>query len=1019
MSNGFSIDDILAEVERKRDTSSDSGNKTNKAELDEILSAKPAQPKSGAVPGVTEILAPPPKKPEKPAKPKKIKPEKPEKTKQEKPVKIKKEKPEKPEKPQFNTGDIVFRKAKIKSAGRGVPDVPPLPQPPAAAPPSVLPPPAPPSPPSERGAARGAKGMSVAVGSEQEKDDEKGFDFPKLEITQVLEAPKPAPMDEALKKRGEALLERDLSLETPTEQIDALNPYDILMSADGGFDNDKTGDEFVSLLSGDTKGIADGDLKELAAQIRNAEEAGEDKTPTAEVVKTYTPASKPQAAPVPAADSHLSEKEKRSNTALISSLNKALKKKRDSDVDAYRTLSITKPGEKPAENPVTHGLNIDYKKQILTDTSLTLGEQHIPQIAEQKMSDLAGKRKRKIRDFVLEDIEDEKDIITLREEEDVPADEYDDYDTSGQIWKDLCETHKGLKIRFVILFLLTAFACLLAFTNDAGIHMAYEILGIDASFLDKRFDTAGFLYLNLGLGVLGALACSTVITGGFSKLFSGKGDCDSLCAVSASACILCVVPMLNAASFLKQGYANIFVAVGLCGLFFNTTGKLMMMARAKRNFNFVSGDSAKHYAEIIEDEQVSRAFTKGVLYELPVLCTMRKTEFLSDFLRNSYCNDKADHLSRFLTPAAFAAAAVVGLVSLFVPYSGDSSLLAGNIFWALTAATGTLCLLSPLSIMFLVNNPLLRASKSLSKKDAVVLGYNAAERFSKVNSVLVDASSLFPGGSVDFKLIKRCQPPNSLAPYAIDDALITAASLAIKSGSILTPMFYDVVAGKSEMLYNIDNCIYEVNMGISGWMGNKRIMLGNREQMKHHGMRVPDLKKEQQYTRKYGDVVYLASGGETLAMLFLKIVPNEQIKRSLQALQKQGVSIIVRTRDSLVTVNSLAENFDLAPESLRVIPFDLHAKFDDCTKYSSRGDGSVACSGTFSSFAGALITAKKVMHSIILSSSSVFTGLFLAVVLSMIFAIFGGSAAFTSTNILLYNGFFFLAMMLMQGVKRY
>jgi Cu+-exporting ATPase len=189
--------------------------------------------------------------------------------------------------------------------------------------------------------------------------------------------------------------------------------------------------------------------------------------------------------------------------------------------------------------------------------------------------------------------------------------------------------------------------------------------------------------------------------------------------------------------------------------------------------------------------------------------------------------------------------------------------------------------------------------------------------------------------------------------------------------------------------------------------------------MKHHGIKVPDFKKEEQYSKKFGDVVYLAAGGETIAMFFLKIVPNEKIKRSLQLLQKQGVAIIVRTRDSLVTTNSLAEAFELAPERLRVIPFDLHGKFDDCTKYASRGDGNVACSGTFSSFAGALITAKKVMHSILLSSSSLFTGLFLAVILSVIFTVFGGGALFSPTGIIIYNGFFFLAMLLMQGVRRY
>jgi len=1072
MSKDYSIDDILAEVANKR-----GGSTSKDADIDDILSKKPTvRVNDDALPlGVTEILnmpikpiAAPISEPEPaPLVPEPI-PEKPKKQKPEKPVKIEKPKPEKPVKtekpeklkPEKSEKPIKAEKPKppvIKdlSMTEELWDKPPTAKTlkrekrkekqgevffkKAAVPPKLVideaPPPVPePTPPPDGGTPVVGdavpsvplneplnKGAAISIGGDSDSE----FEFPRLEITQVLEKLKPAPIDEALKKRDEALLERDMALEQPLEQIDALNPYDMLEPAsdENNDSNGENNEKFVSQLSGDTKGIADGDLKELAEKsIITSNE------PTAEVVKTYIPSNAPPPDLItasileassgdtpPATAGHLNEKARRSNTALIESLNKALKERRDSDVDAYRTLTDVGDGApgvpQDSPPPVTHGLNIDYKKQVLTDTSLALTE-HQPQLIEQKMKELKGKRKRKIRDFVLEDIEGEEQGEMTADDDS----EYEDLDTAGQIWSDLCATHKDLRFRFIILFVITVFACIVAVGNDLGIMNA-NILGINMYFLDKIYEPKGFLYLNLFLGIIGVLTCTSVVKRGFAKLFTGKADCDSLCAVPAVASVLCVVPMLNATGYLQKGNVNIFVAAGLAGLLFNTTGKLMMMARAKRNFSFISGDNPKYFAELIRDEQVARAFTKGVMHELPVLCTMRKTEFLADFLKNSYCDDKADQLCRYLVPAAFAAALTVGLGSLILPY--ENTQLGGNIFWALTAATATLCALSPLSIMFLVNNPLLRASKALAKNDAVVLGYNSAERFSKTNSVLIDAQALFPAGSVDFRNLKRCQQPNSLAGFAIDDAIITAASLAIKSGSILTSMFYDMIAGKSEMLYPIDNCIYEVNMGISGWMGNKRVMLGNRDQMKHHGIKVPDQKKEDEYSKKFGEVVYLASGGETVAMFFLKIVPNPQIRRSLQALQRQGTSIIVRTRDSLVTAHSLAEAYGLKPENLRIIPFDLHAKFDDCTKYSSRGNGNVACSGTFSSFASALITAKKIMHSIILSSSAVFIGLFLAVILSVIFTIFGGGAVFSSTGILIYNGFFFLMMLAMQGVRKY
>ena len=1079
MSDGFSIDDILAEVDKKRGASDGD---SKKPELDEILTVKPEprqEPSERSVNsktsvsarniGVTEILD------EKKIRGalrerdsmsvtrilngeelKKRYDEEPHSARVKEPPAHKRAptqsapnasgsdingysaKPEKEDKPDplperkqrgkhrrndFPTADIIFRKAKVMPKPLIDPDGLELKETaPSEAPPAsvteIFEKPAPPASLEKR--EKPNKGASFSIGESKKTDDAGasgiaspvdtvGFIFPGLEGSQRIDDPK----TEALKKRGEAILERDLSLEKPLEQIDALNPYDMLPEQDDG--------RFISVLSGDTKGIADGDLKELSGKNQGASA----EAATSEVVKAYVPNTPNSVKPAVKAEQRekaasLNEKVRRSNTALIESLNKAIKEKRASDVKAYRTLPVEgalhAPEDKTARVlPLTHGLNIDYKKQILTDTSLPLTED--PQLLERRMNELAGKRKRKIRDFVLEDIDEDKDPNDYDGEDERAKDEYEDYDTAKQTWQDLCETHKGLRIRFLILFIITGVALFLAFMNDLGFNMAFNILGVDVKFMDKRWSPTGFLYLNLMLGILGAGTCSTVITGGLSKLFSGRGDCDSLCAVPAVLTVISVVPMLSGTDYIQRGHTGIFVAAALCGLLFNTAGKLMMMARAKRNFRFVSGDSTKFYAEIIEDEQVSRAFTKGVLYEHPVLCTMRKTGFLTDFLKNSYCDDKADQLSRYITPAAFGAALIIGISALFIPNGHDE--LKNNIFWALTAANFALCMLSPISVMFLVNNPLLRASKALAKNDAVVLGYNSAEKFSKVNSVLVDAASLFPAGSVDFRNLKRCQQNNSLNHFAIDDAIIIAASLAIKSGSILASMFTDMIAGKNELLYSIDNCIYEVNMGISGWMGSKRVMLGNRDQMKHHAIKVPDARKERKYSEKYGDVVYLAVGGETIAMFFIKIIPNESIKNALQELQKQGIAVIVRTRDSLVTVNSLADAFELAPEKLKIIPFDLHAKFDDCLKYSSRGDGNVACSGTFSSFAKAVAASKKIMHNIMISSTPLFTGLFIAAALCLIFTVFAKPGVFTSTNIMLYNGFFFAAMMLMQGFKKY
>ena len=169
----------------------------------------------------------------------------------------------------------------------------------------------------------------------------------------------------------------------------------------------------------------------------------------------------------------------------------------------------------------TNGLNIDYSKQIIKETGpVPLTD---PVLVEEKLKELSAKRKRKIRDFVLEDIEDPVEE-TVEEE----TDEYDGYDSTGEIKRDLDESHRGLKIRFGMLFILTFFMGLITFLNDfvftsgtvAGKQITF--LGLNLSFIGQSYSAEKFIYLNLAFGVLGLVICSSVIVNGFTKLFTGR-----------------------------------------------------------------------------------------------------------------------------------------------------------------------------------------------------------------------------------------------------------------------------------------------------------------------------------------------------------------------------------------------------------------------------------------------------------------------------------------------------------------
>lgn len=757
--------------------------------------------------------------------------------------------------------------------------------------------------------------------------------------------------------------------------------------------------ELSGMYAGNTQGIAGDDLKNIApkessvgtklgdtADVSDDENKDDDDAP----VKEYH--------------------SKKTTDGLIEKLNRNLAQQRSENVKAHRTITLNAlKGDKPA---LQHPLNIDYQKQIIEATGSITSEN--PVIEEEKQAELAAAKKRKIKDFVLED-EDE-----IEEEQQEEKEEFDDYDSTGQIWADLCASHKGLKIRFGMLSVITLFSVLISAFNDLSLFDALKV-GSEFNFVRLNGDVNSMMFITLVLGVLGFVVCSTAISNGIIKLLKGKADCDSVCAVTSALALIGGVVSLVDVQSVTVRHSYIYISTALVGLMFNTIGKMYMISRAKRNFKFVSGDSQKYYAELIDGEERVSALTRAVSDRLPVIAAMRKTEFLTDFLRSSYCDDAADKISLKLVIAGAVAAVTAGVLAYINPFGSEfpTSGAENPICWAITAAVAAFSVVAPFSLLLIVNRPLARASKKLNECNAVLLGYDAAVEFADVNTVMVDAKSLFPAGSVQVVKLKRWQKKNSVVKTSVDEVILLAASLAIHTDGILSYPFYDMTLGNKELLQKVDNCIYEDNCGVTGWIGTKRVMLGGRALMQMHNIDLPNKKNEQKYCPEGYEPVYLAVSGEVVAMFVIGMTPNSEIRSTLKALQAKGITVLVHTTDSLVTVENIADLYELDASLIKILPHEAHEEFGECTKYTSRGSGSLSCSGTFTSFARGVMAAKKLVRDFAISHALMLGTCALGLLLVLVMVLLRQMNLLTPSVITLYNTASALAMMAVQSFRKY
>lgn len=602
-----------------------------------------------------------------------------------------------------------------------------------------------------------------------------------------------------------------------------------------------------------------------------------------------------------------------------------------------RTQGVT-----PVERKSISDIDLKLEDKILPDTS----QFRIDSSETAKLDELKERRNKKIKDFVL--VGDEED--EPEEETDTKAiEDYEEYDDAAAVVSDIDRIRGTLMLRLAVVAVCLAVSAYISLANDLGIFPMFDLLS-------KRTQTNTYLFVNAIIGILAAFSAYPVISCGLSKLFSMKADCDSLSAVAMVTGIANCVIMFANSNLIKGSIVHIYLTTAILSLLFNTIGKLLIVTRTKRSFGFVSGSGDKYALLKVEDEETAQNFTRGTLRDFPNLVAMKKTEMLRDFLKISYAPDSTDNFCRVFTPIILAAGVIVGVVAGFVAkgeYGSAGAYVGFSVF------TGCVAICSAVSLMLVVNLPMEKASKKNSELQGALLGYDAVEEFADTNSVLIDAAQLFPQGSVTLSAIKV------FSDTRIDEAIVEAASLTNQSGSILKNMFYDIIAGKTELLDPVESYIFEDSMGLCGWINNKRVLLGSRELMINHSIEeVPSAAKEQEYTRGGKSAVYLSISGELSAMFIVEISPSLEVKNALTELSKQGVYTVIKTVDSLISINLISELYGVSSEYFKLLPFRLYEKYEETVSYEPNVTAAAACSGKFAALSSIICGCKNLRGTI-------------------------------------------------------
>ena len=323
------------------------------------------------------------------------------------------------------------------------------------------------------------------------------------------------------------------------------------------------------------------------------------------------------------------------------------------------------------------------------------------------------------------------------------------------------------------------------------------------------------------------------------------------------------------------------------------------------NIRQISGSHRKNAVKLIDDNAITFAMSKNAIDGDVLIAAPQKTEQVSDFIKYSTFGIFLGGKLPVLTVTSVILSIILGFTC--------ASYFDGAVY-GFYAAAAIQCF-TALPAAFLIDTfPQYRASKKLNRKGGMIAGKTGAEHLEMANAVVIDSADLFPPGSITLHQMKVLSENN------LEDTIVRAASLTETLNSALAPIFKKIAGtGNITTLPDSDTVKYEDRMGISGWVDNRLLFIGNRTLMEAHGIEVPPVEVDRRILRKGYFPVYVATKDKACALLIVQYSADKTVAGELRKLTSSGVTLLINNCDPNLIEEMICDYFGLYSDSVKVM----------------------------------------------------------------------------------------------------
>lgn len=435
-------------------------------------------------------------------------------------------------------------------------------------------------------------------------------------------------------------------------------------------------------------------------------------------------------------------------------------------------------------------------------------------------------------------------------------------------------------------------------------YISFVLLMV-VSMIAKNATTGGIGYVLVALllTIIPSAVNFEVLLDGVKAIKGFNFNRNTGCFVALAATLIQQIVFLFSTDPFEKGL-SLFAPLAVLVLAFTMTGEFFELKRISDNFLYITRGTDIYSIGPIEKTETAFEIGRGLLLDDPSVLSSQKTVFPRRFIELSRKYYPSDDISKRLIPIGLGVSLLVGVISLIVTK---------HFLSAVSAFSACVCVTVPYFSFVADTIAITKVSKALRKKGGSISGWEAFRQCENANAVVVDSADVFDenGGNV--------YGIHLFYDIRIDEAIINTAALTIASGGPLGNLFKRVIVGEMSFLPPVDTLAYEDKLGLSAWIFNRRVLVGNGDLLRNHNVEIPDTALVERHLTEGRYPLYLAIDGKAAAVFIVSYDVNGDNARLLKKIERNSISVLVRSDDANITDEMVAKNLSLPRSGVKVL----------------------------------------------------------------------------------------------------